>query len=39
MEIYRYFVDQIYTIELEIKDTTDAVKSASYLDILLEIYN
>jgi hypothetical protein len=29
------FVDSIYTIELEIKDTTD--RSASYLDLHLEI--
>jgi uncharacterized protein involved in high-affinity Fe2+ transport len=30
-------VDGIYPIELEIKDTTDAARSASYLDIHLEI--
>jgi hypothetical protein len=27
------FVDRIYPIELEIKDATDAYRSASYLDI------
>ena len=31
------FVDRIYPIELEIKDTTDIDRSASYLDIHLEI--
>ena len=31
------FVDSIYTIELEIKDTTDTDRSASYLDLHLEI--
>ena len=31
------FVDRIYHIELEIKDTTDTVKSSSYLDLQLEI--
>ena len=31
------FVDSIYPIELEIKDTTDTDKSASYLDRHLEI--
>ena len=31
------FVDRIYTIELEIKDITDTNRSASYLDIHLEI--
>ena len=31
------FVDRIYPIELEIKDTTDTDRSASYLDIHLEI--
>jgi hypothetical protein len=30
-------VVRIYSIELEIKDTTDTDKSASYLDLLLEI--
>ena len=33
------YVERIYPIELEIKDTTDTVKSASYLDLRLEIYN
>ena len=32
-------VERIYPIELEIKDTTDTVKSASYLDLHLEIDN
>ena len=31
------FVDSIYPIELEIKDTTDTDMSASYLDLKLEI--
>ena len=31
--------ERIYPIELEIKDTTDTVKSASYLDLHLEIDN
>jgi hypothetical protein len=31
------FVDRIYPIELEIKDTTDTVTTASYLDLHLEI--
>jgi hypothetical protein len=31
------FVDRIYSIELEIKDTTDKDTSASYLDLHLEI--
>ena len=31
------FLHLIYPIELEIKDTTDTVKSASYLDLYLEI--
>ena len=31
------FVDRIYPFELEIKDTTDTVRSASYLDLHLEI--
>jgi hypothetical protein len=33
------FLDQIYPIEVEIKDTTDTTRSASYLDIHLEIDN
>jgi len=33
------FVDRIYPIELEIKDTTDTDRSASYLDLHLEIYS
>ena len=31
------FVDSIYPIELEVKDTTDTDISASYLDLHLEI--
>ena len=31
------FVDRIYPIELEIKDTTDTDRSASYLGLHLEI--
>jgi hypothetical protein len=31
------FVDRIYPIELEIKDTTDTDRCASYLDLHLEI--
>jgi hypothetical protein len=31
------FVDRIYPIELEIKDTTDTDRSTSYLDLHLEI--
>ena len=31
------FADRIYPIELEIKDTTDTDRSASYLDLHLEI--
>ena len=31
------FVDFIYPIELEIKDTTDTDRSASYLDLHIEI--
>jgi hypothetical protein len=34
---FGYFSDHIYPIELEIKDTTDTQKCASYLDIHLEI--
>ena len=33
------FVDRIYTIELEIKDTTDTAMSVSYLRLHLEIDN
>jgi len=31
------FVDRIYPIELEIKDTTDTAMSVSYLELHLEI--
>ena len=39
LDNYRFgdFVDRIYPIELEIKDTTDTDRSASYLDLHLEI--
>ena len=33
------YVDRIYPNELEIKDTTDTARSASYLDLHLEIDN
>ena len=33
------FVDRIYPIELEIKDVTDTDRSASYIDVHLEIGN
>ena len=33
------YVERIYPIELEIKDTTDTVKSASYFDLHLKIDN
>ena len=36
---FGYYVERIYRIEQEIKDTTDTVKSASYLDLHLEIDN
>ena len=38
---YRFagFVDNIYPIELEIKDTRDTARSYSYLDLHLEIDN
>jgi hypothetical protein len=32
------FVDSIYPIELEIRNTTDTDWSASYLDLRIEIY-
>ena len=32
-------IERIYPIELEIKGTTDKVKSSSYLDLHLEIDN
>ena len=31
------YVIHIYPIELEIKDTTDTVRSVSYLDLSIEI--
>jgi hypothetical protein len=36
---FRDYLHRIYPSELEVKDTTDAQKSASYLDLLLEIDN
>jgi hypothetical protein len=33
------YVNSIYPIELEIKDTIDTATSASYLDLLEEIYS
>ena len=33
------YVERIYPIKLEIQDTTDTAKSASYLDLHLEIDN
>ena len=36
-QIKSRFVDSIYPIELQIKDTTDTDRSASYLDLHLEI--
>ena len=33
------YVERIYPIELEIKDTTDTVNSASYFDLHLRIDN
>jgi hypothetical protein len=33
------YVDRFYPIEPEIKDTTDTDRSASYLDLRLEIDN
>ena len=33
------YVERIYPIEIDIKDTTDTVKPASYLDLHLEIDN
>ena len=33
------FVDRIYPIELQIKDTTDTARPASYLYLHLEINN
>jgi hypothetical protein len=34
---FRDFVDRIYPIELEIKDTTETDRPTSYLDLFLEI--
>ena len=35
--LHGFYVDRIDPIELEIKDTTDTVRSVSYLDLHLEI--
>jgi hypothetical protein len=35
--MFGVFVDRIYPIELDIKDTTDTDRPASYLDLPLEI--
>ena len=37
MYIYYNFLGQMYPAEFEIKDTTDSITSASYLDLLLSI--
>ena len=34
---FGYYVDHIYSIELKIKDTTYKARSASYLDLHIEI--
>ena len=34
---FGYFVDSIYAIELEIKDTVDTAGTASYFDLHIEI--
>ena len=34
---FENYLDQMYTAELEIKDTTESITSASYLDLLLSI--
>ena len=34
---FENYLDQMYTVELEIKDTTESTTSASYLDLLLSI--
>ena len=34
---FENYLDQIYPVELEIKDTTESNTSASYLDLLLSI--
>jgi hypothetical protein len=36
-DMFHSYVDSIYPIELEIKDTTESSTSASYLDVLLNI--
>ena len=33
------FIDYIYPIELEIKDTTDKARPASYLNLHIEFYS
>ena len=39
ISMFGSFVDCIYPIELEIKDITDTDRSASYLDLHLDINN
>ena len=34
---FENYLGQMYSIELEIKDTTENITSASYLDLLLSI--
>ena len=35
--IFGYFIHRIYPEEIEIKDTTETVKSPSYFDLQLKI--
>ena len=34
---FEHYLDQMYPVELEIKDTTECINSAFYLDLLLSI--
>ena len=34
---FENYLERMYTAELEIKDTTESITSASYLDLLLSI--
>ena len=34
---FEHYLNQMYPVELEIKDTTESTTSASYLDLLLSI--
>jgi hypothetical protein len=36
VETVKLYIDRIYPIELEIKDTTDADRFATYLDLNLD---